>query len=125
MLVLLRIFNCTRTEAIHNTQTLLPISLDNQIRHMESDHVVAPQSLLLCKPLLTEKQTSPLKLPSLTRTKSHPGRIARRGHTTAIPGSRSRRATGGGNDANKLQDLFVGSQVGDPVLISHPATVKV
>ena len=92
---------------------------------MKSDRGTAPQSLLFCKPLLTEKQSNPLKLPSLTRTQSHPGRIAKRGHFTAVPGSRSRRLTGGGSDANQLQDLFVGSQTGDPVLASHPATVKV
>ncbi|KAI6649338.1 E3 ubiquitin-protein ligase ZSWIM2-like isoform X2 [Oopsacas minuta] len=111
-----------KSETITNAQTLLPISLNNGIGHMESNPVIAPQSLLYCKPLFSQHQASPLNLPSLTRTKLRPIRI--RPEPTAGTGGRSRKLADRGSSANRFQDIFVGSHVEEPVILNHPATAK-
>ena len=103
---------------------LLPISPNNNLQRMESNPITAPQSLLHCKPLLSHAQSSPLKLPSLSRTRSHPTQIARPVRSTAAgENKRVRRHTETRPDAAQFQDLYVGSQATVPTTV--PSTAKV
>ena len=113
-----------RSGDISVNRPLLPISPNDNLQRMESSPITASRSLLHCKPLLSHERASPLKLPSLARTRSHPTGMPRPVRSTAPLHKRVKRHTETQPDSTQFQDLFVGSHVTVPTAV-HPSTAKV